>query len=224
MHCTLYLLEGVHCASRCHCLQRDWKRETIDSTGNETPPNHRERHLPRGKSRWKRQKIYQLLPPLDLLTFDPSVLLLAAVVKDFKGGGKEGGCFPTMHSELRRDLHLYYLPPFPSLPLPSLPPSPSSLGQAYLNLASYISMEMHNKRRFSFLQMLWFSLIFGKKEADSAGFRFQTKLSWVTLWHAMGQSYYCYILIPEVSWEKRRWLTRNCERASKDSILKGWIG
>ena len=132
------------------CLQRDWKRETIDSTGNQTPPNHRERYLPsRDKSRWKRPKIDQLLPPLDLLTFDPSVLLLAAVVKDFKGGGKEGGCFPTMHSELRRDLHLYYLPPFPSLPLPSLPPSfPLPLGQAYLNFASYISIEMQNKRRY----------------------------------------------------------------------------
>ena len=99
------------------CTERE--RETIDrrvqSQPALTPPKHRATSLDAraGESVRKWTNFFHLQPILDPLTFDP-VLLLAGVVKDFKGRGK-GEDVTQQCTVSRGDLHLYCLPPPPSL-------------------------------------------------------------------------------------------------------------
>ena len=66
------------------CTEREEREETIDSSRQShpalTPPNHTATSLEARAG----ESVRKLLSPFGALTFDP-VLLLAGVVKDFKG-------------------------------------------------------------------------------------------------------------------------------------------
>ena len=192
MHCS-------HCAIVCLHRKRE-RGETIDSSRQShpalTPPNHTATSLEARAG----ESVRKLLSPFgafDLWSCPP----FSWSCKRFQ----RGGCFPTMHSELRG-----FTPLLPT----SLPPSDSRSN--LILLSSYISIDTHSKHCLYKLLMLpsdvWQALGF---RPHQVGFTLACQASFILLLPYLNLKSFLGV---QASWP----LTRNCEGHQKTPYRFEW--